>query len=485
MDPLTRLRCDGPRPDQGVTIGVGNKPESVPNRLPLEGPGTGKGSGKIDLRGSDSSPLGRGLFLGEPDGGDLGVSEDDARDAGVVGGARAAEYRVDDDACLVLGDVGELHRPGHVADRPHPRTGVAMLVDLDRAVPTYTDLQCVQAELAGPGLAAGCQGDHLAAERGAVVQLERAASAVVERTHRCAPEPQVDALAAQVALHEGTDPGLLAAQNPRRASDDGHLGTEAAQVLAHLDGDGAGADDDDAGRDVGNVGGLAVGPNTDLVESVDARTGRRGPGGDDDVVGGYLTAIDVDEARTRESCGAANDGGAQFLVVSGLLGVVEVAHHVVAPGPRAVPVEGAGRNAGRGCGGQGQLDGAEQSLRRDAGPVAAFAPDEFWFDEGHRLAGLQEPGGGCLAAWAHAEDGNVVPVCHVLLRSVTSGGVAPAVIRHVRRVAGSLHEARRRCHGCDRSPGPPAGRGTGVCQPKHPWLMRPWALPHACRHYAS
>src|SRR6266511_4621679 len=71
----------------------------------------------------------------------------------------------------------------------------------------------------------------------------------------------VDAVAAQVAGEEVTDPRLFPVQQPGAALDDGDLGAHAGQKLAQLDADRAAADHHHPAWDVAQGGGFPVGPD--------------------------------------------------------------------------------------------------------------------------------------------------------------------------------------------------------------------------------
>ena len=100
---------------------------------------------------------GKRLRLGQPDMGELGVGEGDARDdAAVLLRRQAKQQRADDDAGVIGGDMGELRRAGNdVADRIDPGIAGAQLWrngDAGRLVP---DAGLVEVEPGDVGGAAG------------------------------------------------------------------------------------------------------------------------------------------------------------------------------------------------------------------------------------------------------------------------------------------------------------------------------------------
>lgn len=104
-----------------------------------------------------------GLLAGEPDGGHLRIGEDDAGDAVVPGATGVAEDVVGDDPGLVHGDVGELHDPGDVADRPHPVGGTAVLVHGNGAVGVQLDTDGIKTQPVGARTAAGADDEDVPA----------------------------------------------------------------------------------------------------------------------------------------------------------------------------------------------------------------------------------------------------------------------------------------------------------------------------------
>jgi hypothetical protein len=111
-----------------------------------------------------------------PDGGDLGLGEDDARReravASRVDARVAAEDHVGGDAALVLAHVGEERSTVHVADRVEPVVAgnAQLLVDLD--VPARLEPDGLEPEVGRGRLAPDADEDLVALEHVAVVERE-------------------------------------------------------------------------------------------------------------------------------------------------------------------------------------------------------------------------------------------------------------------------------------------------------------------------
>ncbi len=83
VNPFAGERGDRPGSDEHLALAVGDEAE-VAARVLLVGPRAGDRVGQADVRGGDVDALIAGLLLGEPDGCDLRVREDDARDGRVT-----------------------------------------------------------------------------------------------------------------------------------------------------------------------------------------------------------------------------------------------------------------------------------------------------------------------------------------------------------------------------------------------------------------
>ena len=113
------------------------------------------------------------------------------------------------------------------------------------------------------------------------------------------------------------------------------------------------------------------------------------------MVGRVLDAVDLDHPGTRETAAPTD----QIDLVVGqpalLSGVAVVGDHEVAPGERGLDIDlGA-------CGGIARrvdrFSGAQQRLRRDAGPVGALPADELALDDGDAQAALRQGARAMLA----------------------------------------------------------------------------------------
>jgi len=89
-----------------------------------------------------------------------------------------------------------------------------------------------------------------------------------------------------------------------------------------------------------------------------------------------------------------------------------VTHHVVAVVAQPGPVKAGVLDSGGPVGLAADLRGAQQCLGRDAGPVGAFTADQFLLDDGHGLAGGEQPRRGDFTAGSHADHDHVELLSH-------------------------------------------------------------------------
>ena len=130
-----------------------------------------------------------------------------------------------------------------------------------------------------------------------------------------------------------------------------------------------------------------------------------------DMLGGVANAVDFDRAGPGEPAAAAKQVDAVVRQPALLAGVGVVRNHEVAPGQRRRDVDL--RRRRRVVGAVRGLARAQQRLGRNAGPVGAFATDQFALDERDAQAALRERAGAVLARRAAADDDDVVVAAHV------------------------------------------------------------------------
>ena len=124
------------------------------------------------------------------------------------------------------------------------------------------------------------------------------------------------------------------------------------------------------------------------------------------MVGRVLDAVDLDHPGPGEPPAPADQIDPVVGQPSLLSGVGVVGDHEVAPGQRRLDVDlGAGGGIARRV---DRFAGAQQRLRRDAGPVGALPADELALDDGDAQAALRQRARAVLARRAAAEDDDVV-----------------------------------------------------------------------------
>ena len=131
-----------------------------------------------------------------PDRGGLWVGEDDARHRVVVGPALAAEDVGGGHPALILADVGERPDAGDVADRPDAVGGVHAVVDLE-AARVGLDAEGLQADILHARAASRGHEQLVAAQLGAVGELEDVVVAVAAGGGGVLAEVQLDAVGRQ------------------------------------------------------------------------------------------------------------------------------------------------------------------------------------------------------------------------------------------------------------------------------------------------
>src|SRR6202012_1461413 len=89
---------------------------------------------------------------------------------------------------------------------------------------------------------------------------------------------------------------------------------EPPQELRQLDPDRPAADHNDAGGDLLQGGGLAIGPGTGVVQSVGRRNDRIRSGAEQDALRGELLVADPEASRARQTPVALDDRDAHVVV---------------------------------------------------------------------------------------------------------------------------------------------------------------------------
>ena len=190
MDPLPRERRHGPRAHEKLPLAIRHEAERAA-RVLLVGPRARDRLGELDGHGDHVEALLPRLLIGQADGCDLRIGEDDPRNDAVVGPRGTAEDVCNRHSRLVLPDVGEERDAGDVADRPDAVSGAAPLVDGD-AVGIRIDSDRFQAQFLRASPTSARDDEDLAAHLVAVLEAHDALRAVALSGHGTAAEAESD-----------------------------------------------------------------------------------------------------------------------------------------------------------------------------------------------------------------------------------------------------------------------------------------------------
>ena len=230
-------------------------------------------------------------------------------------------------------------------------------------------------------------------------------------------EAQVDALGAQLVDEPVDERGLVLGQDARALLEQRHGNAEPGEALHHLDRDRTAADVHEARRRVLELEEVLAGDEAGVCESLDGRDGRAAAGAQQHVAGFEGPVAHLHRVLARELGGAVHDVDAHLLEA---LGVVVGRRDLLLHGPdvlpHAAPVDrGLDRLDAELVGSAhvvGDLARGEERLARDAARPEAVAADPAALGDGD----LEVERGGELgrhhAARAHADDDEVVPICH-------------------------------------------------------------------------
>jgi hypothetical protein len=191
-----------------------------------------------------------------------------------------------------------------------------------------------------------------------------------------------DAVAGEDLVEVVADFGGLAVGEPLGPLHEGHARAEPREELPQLDPDGTAADDDDALRNLAEIGRLPIGPVAGFHESGDRRNDGFGTSGEDDRLRLEHAAVRLDLVRTGDPAALLQDGDPARFVALDPRGVVVARDHVVPVGRELRPLERRGHDAGRAHGLPLQLGRTQERLRGDATPVRALASDDVLLEKG-------------------------------------------------------------------------------------------------------
>src|SRR5262249_22570994 len=185
--------------------------------------------------------------------------------------ARLAEEVRCDDPALVLPDVGQLPDAVDVADRPEALARAKARVDGD-AARVGSDADALEADSLDARAPAGRGEEAIAAQRAAVVELERVVLALAARAGRVHAERDFDAVPAQ-DLGEGfAEASGLAAEQVLAALDECDFAAEATHGLRHFHADRPSAEHEQPAGHGLHARHLPVRP--DALEAAQTRHGR-------------------------------------------------------------------------------------------------------------------------------------------------------------------------------------------------------------------
>jgi hypothetical protein len=177
-----------------------------------------------------------------------------------------------------------------------------------------------------------------------------------------APGADVHALVAERRADQLADPWVLAVEQALGPLHQGDLAAEPCQQLPQLDPDRAATDQQGSARHAAELGRLPVGPDLDLVQPLDRRVQRVGPGRQDHVPGLKALAVHLDLPRSHQPPGAAHHHRTLVLVALHLRLVVQVPGHPVAVGGDGWPVQRRRGDPGLPVGLAADLGRAQQRL---------------------------------------------------------------------------------------------------------------------------
>jgi hypothetical protein len=348
----------------------------------------------------------------QPNSSNFGVGKDDPGDAGVIGPAGLAQDVVGNDAPLVLGNMGEGHDSGHIADRPSAVGNGAPVVD-HNALLAWLHPDALKANVGHSRTTTGAQDNNVCSEFASVVETDKRFGTVFARTLGPGIQHNGDAFFFEVLLCQFANSWVFTVKQAISRLHDRDFRTETAKKLAEFDTNGATANHDNATGNFGQGGGFTVSPCADLVNTVDRRDHGVGSCGDDDVVGLDALPVYFHTPEPQQSPCTLEDSGPLVGVTLHLVAVIELTDHGVAVLSQFGPVE-LWLTHTRGSAACGLCFGrTEEHLGRDARPIATFTSNEFAFYDGNFAARCKQSTRRHFASRAHSHDNGVEPIRHL------------------------------------------------------------------------
>ena len=235
----------------------------------------------------------------------LWIGVDRARHRFVVGFPRRPEDVRGDHITLVLADVGQRPQSSDVSDRPQTFRRSQLRVDWHSVgIRCYSN--GLEAHASDSGAPTGRNEKPVAAQFAAVIQHHDVVLAVPPGGGDRRGQFELDALAEQSLAKRLTQWCRLPGEDMFASLDDGRVAAETVDRLGHLHPDRASAEDEQATWNHLHAGRFAIGPHAlELGQARNRRKDRVGSVGEDDVLGGVAGAVDVDDARARQTPAAA------------------------------------------------------------------------------------------------------------------------------------------------------------------------------------
>ena len=202
----------------------------------------------------------------------------------------------------VFGDVGELHRPGDVADAPH-RASAAAQVGVDRDCTAHRlHTGGLQSQPVGEGATTGGHEDLVDRCALASIHLQHLAPAFrFDRDHRCA-HLDIDPFRTQIILHESGHFGILVDEDGGGHLQDGDPGAQTREDLCEFGSDRPAAQNGDGFGQFVLVEHILVGPVPGFGQSRDRRHRGHGARRDHETFGTDRTdALDLHRGGVQKT----------------------------------------------------------------------------------------------------------------------------------------------------------------------------------------
>ena len=319
----------------------------------------------------------------------------------------------DDDAGMVVGEVGELEAAGAIADGEDAAVRAAQAgIDRD-AAPVVGDGGRLQPQAFDVGPAPGRHQQMGALDAGGSALLLEGdfdAARLAGDALDGGVLDQLHAVGQQAFAHRGHQFGIVFGQDGG-AVEDGDAAAQAAMGLGHLAADGAAAQNQQAGRPFGVVEQRFVGEEGHAFEAGDGGDGGAAAGRHHEAAGADEAAAGLQGAAPGEAGGGGDDLDPEAAIaLHGIVGRdggddlpdMAVDGREIDGRFRRRHAEGAGMAHG-----MGGMAGRQQRLGRHAAVIEAVAAHLVAFDQGHPGAHMAGGIGGGKTAGTGAYDAQI------------------------------------------------------------------------------